>query len=212
MYYREVTQFSIAGASASTGVILTNPLEVIKTRMQLRQDTLRSSALIDTARTIWAQEGLLGFWKGVQPAVLRSCTYGSLRLGLYEPLKHRLAQTPVFKPSSPTADVSYAGKCMAALSSGAFAALLTNPLEMLKVRAQAEKHAAGSILKKVYSEEGIAAMFNGVGASMQRSALLTGIDILYDRCIVIFRLHDIVFFLPLSGSNCNLRSNKTVLH
>ncbi len=77
MYHREVMQFSIAGASASTGVIITNPLDVIKTRIQLRHDTMRPAALFDTARSIWAQEGLHGFWKGVQVSNLYRIQVGN---------------------------------------------------------------------------------------------------------------------------------------
>ena len=62
------------------------------------------------------------------------------------------------------------------MTSGALAALLTNPLELVKIRAQANVAAHLSmwtIGRQIVAQEGVGALWQGVGASVQRSALLT---------------------------------------
>ena len=99
------------------------------------------------------KEGFLSLWKGVGPAMTRGVLYGGLRLGLYGPIKSRLssshiplvqasttsAQTPAANnnnnsDSGAQPSLSFRGKVLAGTISGAIAATLTSPLELVKVR------------------------------------------------------------------------------
>jgi solute carrier family 25 protein 14/30 len=144
----------------------------VQVRLQLHTQTA-GPGLLATTLTIIRQEKWTALMKGVGPAVLRSATYGSMRLGLYEPAKHALATATRHDSSNP---IPFTCKCAAAMASGAFAALLTNPLELIKVRAQADSLAVSSWqrLAAISRTEGVFTLWNGVTASMQRSALLTG--------------------------------------
>ncbi|CAL5437855.1 unnamed protein product [Camellia sinensis] len=60
--------------------------------------------------------------------------------------------------------------------SGAFAAALTNPVEVLKVQLQMNpnlRRGAIGEMRKIASEEGITALWKGVGPAMARAASLT---------------------------------------
>ena len=59
--------------------------------MQLSSRGGATSSAADVARSIWANEGPRGFVKGLSPALLRASTYGSLRIGMYEPIKETTA-------------------------------------------------------------------------------------------------------------------------
>lgn len=52
-------------------VAVTNPLWLVKTRLQLQgRSALRYAGLGDAVRTVLREEGVLGFYKGVVPALL----------------------------------------------------------------------------------------------------------------------------------------------
>ena len=103
----------------------------------------------------------------------RALTHGALRMSLYNPAKDALLRA--LPPSaSSTPSVFLAVKIAAGASSGAFAALVSNPLELLKVRSQTQTSNASplAVLRQLVVAEGVLALWSGVTASMQRSARL----------------------------------------
>jgi hypothetical protein len=164
----DIKRFAIAGASASVSVITTNPLDVVKVRMQLTHAAQGTKVrMLDTLTSIVRVEGWTALFRGVSPAILRACTYGSLRFGLYDPIKKSFSNQS-----------SLGVKVAAGCTSGAFAALLTNPIEMLKVRSQlavdpSQGKSAWQLAKHIWRTEGPSAFSRGLSASMQRSAALT---------------------------------------
>lgn len=158
----------------------TQPLDVVKVRLQLH--TGQRPGLAATLARIVRDEGPRSLMGGVGPAIVRASTYGSLRLGMYEPIKRQLAAHDASAGSSP----AFLVKIAAGASSGAVAALLTNPIEMLKVRAQSSAlHRASPVANAsesmsslrlahhIWAHEGPSAFGRGLAASMQRSAVLT---------------------------------------
>ncbi|KIY93811.1 Kidney carrier protein 1 [Monoraphidium neglectum] len=69
-----------SGVSVACATVVTNPLDVIKTRMQLRQAQGGSHpGLVATGAEIVRGEGAGALWKGLPPAVLRGLLYGGMR-------------------------------------------------------------------------------------------------------------------------------------
>lgn len=97
-------EIATSGLSVATATLFTNPLDVIKTRLQLQQRPQLATAaaaggaaaaprplgLVATARAIVQLEGVGALWNGVTPSAARGMTYGGLRLGLYAPVKAAL--------------------------------------------------------------------------------------------------------------------------
>ncbi|KAI3979649.1 hypothetical protein MKX01_013744 [Papaver californicum] len=91
-----------------------------------------------------------------------------LRLGLYEPSKYVCD----WAVGSSNVLVEIASGAF----SGAIATALTNPTEVLKVRLQMNRDSGrGAIteMRKIVSEEGLRALWKGVGPAMARAAALT---------------------------------------
>ncbi|XP_015386180.1 uncharacterized protein LOC102623557 isoform X6 [Citrus sinensis] len=118
---------------------------------------------------ILKKEGPKSLYLGLTPALTRSILYGGLRLGLYEPSKY-------------ACDWAFGStNILVKIASGAFAGAtataLTNPTEVLKVRLQmnSSMKQSGSIaeMRRLISEEGIRALWKGVGPAMARAAALT---------------------------------------
>lgn len=120
---------------------------------------------------------------GVQPALLRQATYGSLRIGMYEPLKEALM-------GGSTAAPSVLHKLVAGVTSGALASGLCNPTDVVKVRMQAQATGAPRYrhvfhaFSTIASEEGVVrGLYRGVGPTMQRAAVVAGVELAsYDEC------------------------------
>ncbi|XP_057964992.1 uncharacterized protein LOC131155696 isoform X2 [Malania oleifera] len=114
------------------------------------------------------KEGLGSLYLGLTPSLARSVLYGGLRLGLYEPSKY------VYEWAFGSTNILI--KIASGAFSGAAATALTNPIEVLKVRLQMNSSLRGGAIgemRKIASEEGIRALWKGVGPAMTRAAALT---------------------------------------
>jgi solute carrier family 25, member 33/36 len=84
----------IAGLLAGiVGNTLTNPIWMVRTRMQLHVDAAAGQRMYrgygDVIATIFREEGVKGFYKGIQ-ASYWGCTEGAVQFLIYEQLKTRL--------------------------------------------------------------------------------------------------------------------------
>ena len=68
---------------------------------------------------------MLAFYKGLSAALLRESVYGTLRLGLYEPIRDYLGPNSILN------------KFIAGSLAGAIASLVGNPFDVLKTRMMA---------------------------------------------------------------------------
>eukprot|EP00457_Paulinella_chromatophora_P013482 gb/GEZN01013788.1/.p1 GENE.gb/GEZN01013788.1/~~gb/GEZN01013788.1/.p1 ORF type:complete len:295 (+),score=14.60 gb/GEZN01013788.1/:34-918(+) len=171
------------GAIASMlGDLVTMPIDVAKTRMQLSGEggqKLYSNAL-DCILKTGKNEGIPALWKGLEPALWRQASYGSLRYGLYNPLKEVMA------PGVPNNELSVGTKILAGGLSGVLAQAIANPCDLVKVRMMAQGMSPADAgakavvqykwfwpsLVSILKSEGVRGMYKGVGANMSRAAAL----------------------------------------
>ncbi|CAE7446951.1 UCP1 [Symbiodinium natans] len=159
-----VTENMVASGIAVVGAtVVTHPIDVVKVQLQLSAKDAQADAFsIRRFVSFWAKfqsrVGLRGLFSGVQAAGLRAATYGSVRIGLCEPLQQKVGN-----------------KTGGAMIAGVLATVVGNPFEVLKVRLQARPGTAGELelLRSMLQEEGLAAFGRGFGWAAARSALLT---------------------------------------
>ncbi|XP_051900652.1 solute carrier family 25 member 35 isoform X2 [Pristis pectinata] len=82
--------FLLGGLAACGACIFTNPLEVVKTRMQLQGElkgrgsyTVHYRNVFHATYTIWKTDGLLALQKGLMPGLLYQFCMNGVRLGSY---------------------------------------------------------------------------------------------------------------------------------
>ncbi|KAL5712842.1 hypothetical protein ACHQM5_014969 [Ranunculus cassubicifolius] len=166
-----VYHFSSSGISVAAATAITHPLDVLKVRLQMQLVGQKGPlmGMGKFASEILKSEGPRALYLGLMPALMRSVTYGGLRIGLYEPSKY--VSEWAFGSSNILLKVA------SGAFSGAVATALTNPMEVLKVRLQMNSNSGrgGAIreLQRIISEEGFKALWKGVGAAMTRAAALT---------------------------------------
>jgi solute carrier family 25 protein 34/35 len=134
--------FLASSLSACAACLFTNPMEVIKTRLQLDGEGAAAAAaraprqytgIADALRKIAAQEGVRGLQAGLAGALAYQVAMNGVRLGLYEPVQRALVRATGADPASVLL------KATAAAFSGALGATLGSPLYMIKSRLQAQR-------------------------------------------------------------------------
>jgi solute carrier family 25 uncoupling protein 8/9 len=163
------------------------PIDVVKTRLQMDGSggsVKQYTGTMDCAGKLVKAEGPSALFKGLPPALVRQSTYGSLRYGLYGPIKGSLG----IKPGEP---VPLWKKIVAGGAAGGIASAVANPTDLIKVRLQTDgmlKDAEGKLLPKKYTgmvdaltktvgEEGVLALWTGVGPTVGRAVALAAAEL-----------------------------------
>lgn len=105
-------------------------------------------------------------------SILRELTFTSTRFTLYEPFR------AIFEGKERGREASLSSKILSGLTSGAIAAAIFNPTDVLKIRFQADVKGTRykSLLhgiRTMYKEEGIKGFYKGVSTTIFRAAILT---------------------------------------
>jgi solute carrier family 25 protein 44 len=82
-----MVQIASGVVTGCTTSFLTNPLDVIKTRVQVREGGHVS--WMGTARDLYGREGMRGFFRGVLPRMASASLWGTTMVNAYELLKRR---------------------------------------------------------------------------------------------------------------------------
>lgn len=161
-------------AAASAGIATataTNPIWLIKTRMQLQQSHNRLyTNSWDCLEKVVRAEGVRGLYKGLSASYL-GVAEGTIQWVLYEKLKGYLR-------SRDPSNHDWLNYFLAAAGSKLFAATLTYPHEVLRTRLREQSASAPGqavkyrgllqAAKLIVKEEGAVALYGGMTAHMMR--------------------------------------------
>lgn len=166
-------------ASGAAASIVTCPLDVVKTRLQLQagQDAAGRAyrGTLPSLRRIVVEEGVRGLFHGLWPTMVGLTLNWAVYFACYNTFKTKLAN----RHSHLTTDASLNHLC-AAVGAGAVTAVATSPLWVVKTRFQTHSmpHPVHGVKKptvytgvlramhKTARKEGIAALWKGIGVSM----------------------------------------------
>ncbi|XP_035436168.1 solute carrier family 25 member 35 isoform X2 [Spodoptera frugiperda] len=176
--------FVIGGLAGAGATIFTNPMDVVKTRMQLQGElrartdaTTRYRGIFHALYVIARADGALALQKGLAPAMVLGFTMNSVRLGMYH-----VAEVNGWTKNK-NGDISIEKAIFWSSVSGVMSGVTGNPASVVKTRIQAAAHPSIAVGRQhrykgmfdgivtIYKTEGLRGFFAGVSATCTRLAI-----------------------------------------
>ncbi|KAK7870615.1 hypothetical protein R5R35_009114 [Gryllus longicercus] len=183
--------YLVSVAAASVAEVVTYPLDLTKTRLQIQGERAALVAagpageaskgayrgMLRTAAGIAREEGPLCLWRGVTPAIYRHVVYSGIRIVTYEQLRDG-----VFK-REPGGAFPVWKSAISGVTSGALAQFVASPTDLVKVHVQMEGRrrllgqpprvrGAWHAFRKIVAEGGVRGLWKGSIPNVQRAALV----------------------------------------
>mmetsp|Transcript_15009 Transcript_15009/g.28140 ORF Transcript_15009/g.28140 Transcript_15009/m.28140 type:complete len:284 (-) Transcript_15009:444-1295(-) len=152
---------ALGGTAAVFAVNFTHPIETVKTRMQVS-----GLGIGATVSSLYTNEGVAAFWKGILFAYGREISYTSIKLGAYAPVRDWLGAGK---------DAPFYMKFLAGAITGGVGSFVGNPFDVMKTLAQTNKDKAvplSTMVGQMYKDQGIAGFYRGVEANILRACVL----------------------------------------
>ncbi|XP_058960078.1 mitochondrial glutathione transporter SLC25A40 isoform X1 [Pocillopora verrucosa] len=161
-----------AGVTARTASITCiSPIEMIRTKLQSRKE-FSYKELVSVIKNAIQQGGMLSLWHGLGPTLLRDVPFSAVYWMGYEVLKSKFVEP------------GFIASFSSGVLSGAMAALITTPFDVVKTHRQMElgelvfKNASAvkklpftfSLIFQLYRESGWKSLFAGVSARLIKVA------------------------------------------
>ncbi|XP_040997366.1 mitochondrial carrier protein CoAc1-like [Juglans microcarpa x Juglans regia] len=172
VYVKELIAGGAAGAFAKTAVA---PLERIKILLQTRTGGFHSLGVFQSLKKLLKHEGVKGFYKGNGASVIRIVPYAALHFMAYEQYRCLILNNYYALGSGPLIDL------LAGAAAGGTAVLCTYPLDLARTKlayqvvdsygmksnhAQPAYNGLRDVLRSVYKEGGMRALYRGVGPTL----------------------------------------------
>ncbi|KAF5291405.1 hypothetical protein FQR65_LT01715 [Abscondita terminalis] len=169
-------QFLVSGLSGMAATCVVQPLDLVKTRMQVAGTTKEYATAYQAVRGIIAKEGVFAMYTGLGAGLLRQATYTTTRLGVYNYLFDLWKSTH----STP----SFASKIGLGMVAGVIGAFVGTPAEVVLIRMTTDgrlplnerrnyKNVFDAILR-IVKEEGLLSLWRGVVPTMSRAMVVNG--------------------------------------
>ncbi|ETV67245.1 hypothetical protein H257_16488 [Aphanomyces astaci] len=202
-------RFAAGAVASASAEMATLPVDITKVRLQAQgmastsggttsASVVKYTGMLDAVRRIAIdEEGPLALWKGAQPAVARQFVYSSMCMVLYEPFRDAIT---LFRGNNNdgASGMSFAQKLMAGGLAGAFSVSIANPVDVIKVRMQADRSGVlysgiTDAVAKIHQQEGFRGFLKGVGPNVTRGFIVNAAELgVYDQVKTSLISHGIV--------------------
>uniref|UniRef100_A0A1B0AZ08 Mitochondrial 2-oxoglutarate/malate carrier protein n=1 Tax=Glossina palpalis gambiensis TaxID=67801 RepID=A0A1B0AZ08_9MUSC len=172
-------KFIIGGLAGMTATVFVQPMDLIKTRMQMTgvgtaHKEYKNS--IDIVLNVLKEEGLLKFYRGIGAGLLRQATYTTTRMGVYQTIND------MYKDRTGLAIPSTAASIIMGLTAGASGAFVGTPAEVALIRMMVDGKLPASerrnyrnvidALVRIHQEEGIKGLWTGCLPTVGRAMVV----------------------------------------
>ncbi|KAG6654234.1 hypothetical protein CIPAW_05G131400 [Carya illinoinensis] len=174
-----LTKILLTSLSAMVAKTTTFPIDLTKTRLQLHGESLSSSTrptkAFQVASEIVCEQGPLGLYKGLSPAILRHLFYTLIWIIGYEHFRNVVC--------ADAGSLSLSAKALVGGIFGVMAQVVASPTDLVKVRMQADGRMVSQgrqprysgpfdALNKIMRTEGFKGLWKEVFPNVQRAFLI----------------------------------------
>lgn len=121
--------FIIGGVAGCCATATIQPMDMLKVRIQLNSMEGLTTSPMACAKDIMAARGVLGFYTGLDSAILRQVVYAPWRFGIYFNLSEYLK-----KNTNNGAPLTITQKISTSLFAGAVGSFIATPCDLVLVR------------------------------------------------------------------------------
>lgn len=172
-----LTKIAAGAMSGAIATAATNPMEVLKVRMQVSLQP-SDGKFYRELRNLLVNEGLSGFWRGVGPSMARASTLTASQLATYDESKQRLRHWMALEEG-------FWLHISASLVAGGVGTTATAPIDIVKTRMMIQRETSSAIYKnacdcayKILRSEGLLGLYKGWSAMFARLGPQTTITFL----------------------------------
>ncbi|OWR53948.1 mitochondrial 2-oxoglutarate/malate carrier protein-like [Danaus plexippus] len=166
-------KFAFGGLAGMAATCVVQPLDLIKTRMQLSGGGKTSFAV---AGEIVAREGFFSLYTGLSAGLLRQATYTTTRLGIYNWL------FDAYKERNEGAAPGFGVKTLLGVAAGSVGAFVGTPAEVALIRMTADgrlpkeqrrnyKNVLDALMR-IVREEGLLKLWRGASPTVSRAMVV----------------------------------------
>ncbi|XP_026318425.1 mitochondrial 2-oxoglutarate/malate carrier protein-like [Hyposmocoma kahamanoa] len=172
-YVPNALKFAFGGAAGMMATCIVQPLDLIKTRMQLAG--MGKSSVAVTSEIV-AMEGFMALYNGLSAGLLRQATYGTTRLGVFNYLFDS------YKERNQGVAPGFVQKTMLGTVSGGIGAFIGTPTEVVLIRMTADGRlperqrrnysSVFEALSRIVKEEGVLKLWRGAAPTVFRAMVV----------------------------------------
>jgi len=166
------------GCAGASQVIFTNPIEIVKIRLQVQGEAKKFGVAPKSTLTILRELGFFGLYKGAAACLLRDIPFSAIYFPVYAKTKEWLSD-----PSSGRLPSGW-NLLLAGALAGVPAASLVTPADVIKTRLQVEARTGQQTYKNIphcavtiFNTEGFRAFWKGAGMRVFRSSPQFGVTL-----------------------------------
>ncbi|KAL4943229.1 hypothetical protein BDV06DRAFT_211262 [Aspergillus oleicola] len=171
-------EFVVGAAGGSTQVMIGQPFDIVKVRMQVQAN----KSAIQVAQRIWRHEGVLAFYKGTLPPLLGVGACISIVYSTFHTISESIKSSTSNDPSSLTS-LSPAQTFLAGGLAGLANSFVSGPTEHIRIRLQTQNQAQSSqgvtqggrgragvlsTIRQVHAQSGWTGLYRGQTPTMLR--------------------------------------------
>nr|BAJ98902.1 predicted protein [Hordeum vulgare subsp. vulgare] len=159
--------FYFGGLSGMLATCVVQPIDLIKTRMQLQ-----GGSPVTIVSNIVKQDGFLRLYKGLDAGLLRQMSYTTTRLGVFNALQDYLTTTD---SNGKKVQPNFGMKVLSGMIAGGIGAVVGNPAEVCLIRMTSGKFNyshVGQALVRIVQDEGIKSLWRGTSPTVTRAVIL----------------------------------------
>lgn len=202
----EYSAYVIGGLASVGATVFTNPIEVIKTRIQLQGELAARGTyvepykgILNAFKTVATNDGWSGLQKGLVPALYFQFILNFFRLGIYNTA---ISEGWIYDKHG---NISFSRGLFFGAGGGVLGAVASSPFFLIKTQLQSQaaksiavgyqhKHTGmTSALLEIYSKRGIMGLWRGAQSHIPRAALGSGAQIAaFGKVKVLLKEHNLI--------------------